>query len=250
MAVCSSKGNTGTSTALGTAVLFFNCLTATAFVVSGGFFTRRETWLIEWLDADDEFPPTHLRHVIDAYPRVRAALRAHNHRCLAASRITAGAVLLNFLLSACYLLRNVTHAEKQCCPGVLPGGACSARCECDCNATASHARLRLLRTVDPTATKTVSALLTNTLLVALKLLHHMSTTGRSLRETSGVSSVHQLPLVYNVIDADHVADKEEAEDAGGDSDEGEEMQARRGAAAALGGIACCACVGARTGDSA
>lgn len=101
----------------------FNCLTAAAFVVSGGFVNRRETWLIEWLDADDEYPPTHLRHVIDAYPRIKAALRSHNVHCLTATRVTACAVLVNFLLSACYLLRNIAHAEKECCPGIMPGGA-------------------------------------------------------------------------------------------------------------------------------
>ena len=220
VAVCSDKGNTGASSSLGAVVLVFNCLTAASFVISGGFFTRRETWLIEYLDADDEFPPTHLRHVIDSYPRIRSALRRHNLRCLTASRVTAGAVLLNFILSSCQLLRNVTHAEKECCPGILPG-----------------------------ATKTISALLTNTLLVLIKLLHHMSTTGRSLRETSGVSSVHQLPLVYNVIDADHVHDKG---DAAGDSDgdgEGEEMQ-QGAAAGALGGLACFACAASRDDDDA
>jgi hypothetical protein len=130
VAECGEKGNTGASTSLGAAVLVFNCLTAAAFVVSGGFFNRRETWLIEYLDKDDEFPASHLRHVIDAYPRIRSALRRHNLRCLTASRITAGAVLFNFVLSACHLLRNVMHAEKQCCPGVLPGGACGSRGLC------------------------------------------------------------------------------------------------------------------------
>jgi hypothetical protein len=94
-----------------------------------------------------------------------------------------------------------------------------------------------------TATKTVSALLTNTLLVLIKLLQHMSSTGRSLRETSGVSSVHQLPLVYNVIDADHVRDKEAQ--AGDSDEEGAEMQAG-GAAGALGALVCCTC--AASGD--
>lgn len=123
VATCSEKGNTGAATSLGAAVLVFHCLTAAAFVVSGGFINRRETWLIEWLDADDEFPPTHLRHVIDGYPRIKAALRRHNVNCLTCTRVTAGAVLLNFILSSCYLLRNIAHAEKQCCPGIMPGGA-------------------------------------------------------------------------------------------------------------------------------
>ena len=220
VAVCSDKSNTGAGSSLGAGVLVFNCLTAAAFVVSGGLFNRRETWLIEWLDADDEFPPTHLGHIIDAYPRIRDALRRHNLRCLSATRVTAVAVLINFVLSSCLLLRNVTRAEKECCPGILPG-----------------------------ATKTVTALLTNTLLVLAKLLHRLATTGRSLRETAGVSSVHQLPLVYNVIDADHVHDKDGA-GGGGDSDgEGEEMT--RGAsvaAGALGGLACCACAANRDAE--
>ena len=75
----------------------------------------------------------------------------------------------------------------------------------------------------------------------------MRTTGQSLRDTSGVSSMHDRPLIYNVIDVDHVADKN---DAGDSDDDGAEMTQRGAALGALGGIACCACVAqARDDDS-
>ena len=45
----------------------------------------------------------------------------------------------------------------------------------------------------------------------MKLLRFLRTTKRSLRETMGISSMHMLPLSYNVIDADHVDDVEDAE---------------------------------------
>ena len=193
--VCSGKENTGTGTAFGAITLALNwcvrracmppllqltrsrtmcpprSLTAASFVVSDVFFHRRETWMIEWLDADDEFPPTHLKHVIDRYPRIKAALRSHNVRCTTLSLWTASVVLLNFAVSAAYVLRKVGHEVKECCPGVLPG-----------------------------ETKTITTLITNTLLVFLKLLHHVRTSRRSLLETAGISSAHLMPLTYNVID--------------------------------------------------
>ena len=43
----------------------------------------------------------------------------------------------------------------------------------------------------------------------LKLLRHLRTTKRSLNETMGISSVHMLPLSYNVIDHDHIDEAEE-----------------------------------------
>ena len=127
--------------------------------------------MIEWLDADDEFPPTHLKHIIDRYPRIKAALRSHNVRCTTMSIWTACVVLVNFAVSSAYVLRKVGHEVKECCPGVLPG-----------------------------ETKTITTLITNTLLVFLKLIHHVRTSRRSLLETSGVSSSHLMPLTYNVID--------------------------------------------------
>ena len=127
--------------------------------------------MIEWLDADDEFPPTHLKHIIDRYPRIKAALRSHNVRCTTMSIWTACVVLLNFAVSSAYVLRKVGHEVKECCPGVLPG-----------------------------ETKTITTLITNTLLVFLKLIHHVRTSRKSLLETAGVSSAHLMPLTYNVID--------------------------------------------------
>ena len=87
-----------------------------------------------------------------------------------------------------------------------------------------------------------------TLLVLAKLVQRLATTGRSLRETAGVSSLHQLPLVYNVIDADHVHDKDGAGE-GNSDDDGEELTHGRAAAAgALGGLACCACAADRDAE--
>jgi hypothetical protein len=77
-------------------------------------------------EAEEEAPaPRHTRlFVVDrgAAPQLQA-------RTCERGLVTAGAVLFNFVLSACHLLRNVMHAEKQCCPGVLPGGAAAA-CVC------------------------------------------------------------------------------------------------------------------------
>ena len=94
----------------------------------------------------------------------------------------------------------------------------------------------------------MTALLTNTLLVILKLVHRMRTTGQSLRETSGISTVHERPLVYNVIDADHVDDKDDAGDSDGEGD-GRQMAQEGATLGFLGGIACCAC-GAGDNDEA
>ena len=74
----------------------------------------------------------------------------------------------------------------------------------------------------------------------MKLLHRMRTTGQSLRDTSGMSSVHERPLVYNVIDADHVADKDDGGDSDGEGGGGDAAQEGT-ALGALGGLACCAC---------
>ena len=92
----------------------------------------------------------------------------------------------------------------------------------------------------------MSALLTNTLLVTLKLVHRMRTTGQSLRDTSGVSSMHERPLIYNVIDADHADDKD---DAGDSDDDGTELTQRGAVAGLLGGLAGCACAAAREDDA-
>ena len=161
---CSSKENLGTNTRSGEFVLTINCLTAFCFVIAEYCFNRRETFLIEYLDADDEYPPNHLPHIIDRYPRIKRLLRSHNARCAALSSLTTVMIIFNFIVSAVFVLRRVGHEEKVCCPGIFPG-----------------------------ETKTITTLLTNTLLVLIKMLRHVRTTKRSLLNNMGVSSVHMLP---------------------------------------------------------
>jgi hypothetical protein len=120
-----------------------NCATAACFLIGDYYFNRREAWMIENLDTDDEFPPTHLRHVIDRYPAVKDGLRTHNKRCSMLSNLLAVMLAINFIVSAAFLLRRAGKVEKICCPGLFAGGASRARdaaCLSRC-AQVSHAHL-------------------------------------------------------------------------------------------------------------
>jgi hypothetical protein len=131
----------GTHTRFGEFVLFVNVLTAASFLISDFFFNRREQWLIEWLDVDDEFPSTHLPHVLDRYPHIKKEMWVQNARCAAMSTFTAIVVICNFVVSAVFVLRRVGHEEKVCCPGIFPGGAWQSVVARSCVCCAHHAAL-------------------------------------------------------------------------------------------------------------
>ena len=171
---CSSKETLGTHTSAGQYVFAINVITAAVFFFSNIAFNRREMWLIEWLDADDELPTNNLTSVIEKYPKIKKELINQNKRCYTASLLTLFFLLLNFISSCVLLLHRALHA-KVCCLGIVPQ-----------------------------AVKTVTTLVTSVLLVMVKLLRHLRTTRRSLINNLGVSSAHLLPLSYNTIDHDHV----------------------------------------------
>lgn len=179
---CNTRETMGTHTPAGQYVFAINVITAAVFFFSNIAFNRREMWLIEWLDADDELPPTNLTSVIESYPKIKRQLTNHNRRCLYASLLTLFFLLVNFISSCVLLLHRALHAQV-CCLGRIPQ-----------------------------AVKTVTTLVTSVLLVMVKLLRHVRTTRRSLINNMGVSSAHLLPLSYNCIDHDHVHD-DQTEDA-------------------------------------
>jgi hypothetical protein len=180
---CGTHEKLGTHDAAGRYVFAMNCITCAVFFTSNIFYNRREMWLIEWLDADEELPPTNLTHVIERYPKIKAQLAVQNRRCLIASLVTILFLLINFISSCTLLLHRALHAQV-CCLGTIPQ-----------------------------AVKTVTTLVTSVLLVIVKLLRHMRTSRRSLINNMGVSSVHMLPLSYNCIDHDHIDDNVGDEDA-------------------------------------
>ena len=134
-------------------------------------------FLIEYLDEDDEFPRTHLVTVIDRYPRIKRNLYLLNSACFHLASATFVFVIINFISSAIYLINKVFSKSTTCCPDI------------------THKSV-----------KTVTTLITNTLLVTLKLIRELNTTRRSKISTMGISSMHMLPLAYNVIDHDHIGD--------------------------------------------
>ena len=183
-ASCSSHENLNLDSPLGIAALAVNAITCASIVVGEVFFFRREAWLIEWLDMDLDYPSTNLKSVIKAYPRIGAGLRGHNARCRVIAVLGALMMLLNFSVTAAFVVRKTEQGNanggggRVCCPGVVPGN-----------------------------TKTISTMLTSAGVVFIKLMQYRGIAARSLNETLGMSAVHKLPLIYNMIDADHVVDE-------------------------------------------
>ena len=103
---CSSKETLGTHTSAGQYVFAINVITAAVFFFSNIAFNRREMWLIEWLDADDELPTNNLTSVIEKYPKIKKELINQNKRCYTASLLTLFFLLLNFISSCVLLLRS------------------------------------------------------------------------------------------------------------------------------------------------
>jgi hypothetical protein len=140
--VCSSRDNLSGGSAFGEFVLAVNAVTAASFLVSEFFFNKRENFFIDWLDVDDEFPSTHLRHVVDRYPRIKKMLHTHNLRCSLLATWTICVIIVNFAVSAGFVLRHVNQTEKVCCPGIFPPGACRRLSNAQCQGVCSRAPCR------------------------------------------------------------------------------------------------------------
>jgi hypothetical protein len=175
---CPKNKSLGTHTSAGMYVFTFNVLTCGIFFFANLLVNRREIFLIEWLDADDEFPQAHLSKIIHRYPKIKAMLMSQNRRVFFASLLVIIMLIINFI-SSCTLLLHRNLNETVCCPGVLPHSV-----------------------------KIVITLVTSVLLVLIKLIRIMRVSKRSLQMHMGISSTFMLPLSYNCIDHDHVNDEQ------------------------------------------
>ena len=173
---CSAHENLGLKTRLGKLTFSFNVLSAFFIVLGDVFLKWRERYLINFLDVDTNCAETHLPTVINSYPAIKSALRTHNFRSSRVSMVACLVVIINFIVSACHLLRGLGQ-HKVCCPG----------------------------TISP-AVKTVITLITSVALIFVKLVQHVLFTQRSFKEDMGISTVQKRPLSFNVIDSMHVAD--------------------------------------------
>jgi len=174
---CSSGQKLGLDRPFPCYVLAMNALTAAVFVLSNYVVAKREMWMIEYLDQDDEFPKTHLKTVIDRYPHIKHNLDMLNSACMHLSLTCMMLVLINFISSAVYVLNKTFSTDTTCCPDI------------------AHKSV-----------KTVTTLITNTLLVMLKLIREVNTSRASKVNTMGISAMHLLPFSYNTIDHDHLGD--------------------------------------------
>eukprot|EP00742_Colponemidia_sp_Colp-10_P002118 GILJ01002262.1.p1 GENE.GILJ01002262.1~~GILJ01002262.1.p1 ORF type:complete len:288 (+),score=45.93 GILJ01002262.1:33-866(+) len=103
---CTLDDNLQNPTALAKAVLIFNFVTLFAMLVTQAFEWKREQWIIEYLDEDDDKGDHYLPYVIDSYPDFKQELRAHNYRVFVLNTICFVLLIANTIISAVFIIHR------------------------------------------------------------------------------------------------------------------------------------------------
>lgn len=147
------------------AVLAINAITCFVLLLGQFIYTRREWWMIEHLDADPREPYDALasQDFKSSFEHLSRQLRTINRHATIISLVTMAFIIGNFIMSAILVLRP------------LPAGYYDGP-------------------------RTVTGLITNTLLVFIQIKNAASVCYSSWKQEMAISTKASIPKSFNVVD--------------------------------------------------
>lgn len=162
---CTLEENFINLTAYNKAVLAINFITLGMMILSQWWSWKRERSLIEYLDYDPKLPDSNLAVVLESRPDLQAKVAFHNNRVYISAIAVVVMLLTNTILS-CILVFSPSYYN---------------------------------------GFRTVTVLISNVLLVFGVAARNMSIVRKDKAEKTASSLVQNVPVAYNVIDADWAA---------------------------------------------
>jgi hypothetical protein len=154
------------ATGFGIFVLIWNFITLGVIVAHYVVMLRRENWLVEYLDEDDNLPDDYLKNIIDKYPTIKAGLAEQNKFVFTSAFSSLTVLLVNAVVSGILVFRS-THND---------------------------------------GFRTATTYITNLLLMLMVLKTCAVNAWVGIQNTLALSCVNVEPLAFNKIDTDHLND--------------------------------------------
>lgn len=145
-------------------VFLCNICTLIVMLAAQAYFWKREVWMINTLEEDNNVPYNNLQSELDGYPEYQEAVEVYNRGCFYFALSVAILIVVNFGMSTDFLINGDEVYNYNL------------------------------------GTRTVTGLLTNTMLVSTKVIGYLSYARLSYANNWSISMFTVVPLSYNRLD--------------------------------------------------
>lgn len=167
--LCSLKENLDwpNCTFFNQSVLALNLATLFIVLSATGYYWTREVWLVGHLEEEESLPYNHLPTMYEAYPNVKANVMSLNLGAFLFASCVCFSVLANFVITSVFLFEGDELYNYNL------------------------------------GSRTVTALITNMMLITSKITGYLSYSRMSYRNEWGISMFNVIPLSFNMIDSNY-----------------------------------------------
>ena len=164
--LCTMKENLDweNCSAFNQSVLVINLVTLFIMLMAQSFFWKREVWMINHLEEDNTVPYSSLPEQIQPYEELEAANKGYNSTAFAYAAAVMLSVMCNFGISTYFLIKGDEFYNYNI------------------------------------GSRTITGLLTNTMLVSTKVIGYVSYARLSKTHDWAISMFSVIPVSYNVVD--------------------------------------------------
>ena len=145
-------------------VFLMNCITLAVMLMAQAYFWKREVWMINHLEEDNTVPYSSLPEQIQPYEELEQANKGYNRAAFLYATAVMLSVMCNFGVSTYFLINGDEFYNYNI------------------------------------GSRTITGLLTNTMLVSTKVIGYVSYARLSKTHDWAISMFSVIPVSYNVVD--------------------------------------------------
>ena len=178
--LCTMKENLDwqNCSAFNQAVLVINLVTLFVMLMAQSFFWKREVWMINHLEEDNTGPYSALPEQVQPYADLEATNKSYNRQAYGYAVAVMTLIVCNFGVSTYFLIKG----DQFYCYNI--------------------------------GSRTITGLLTNTMLVSTKVIGYFSYARLSKTHDWAISMFSVIPVSYNVVDENYALNHVKSDEAG------------------------------------